>query len=192
MQRVHFDEPKHSQSETNRKPVRAKTSFGVGRFCNAWLHTDAPPAVVLIRIIVGGIFLAEGIQKFLEPDALGAGRFARIGIPWPQFTGPFVGEVEIIFGMLLLVGLLTRLASFPLIINMIVAVISTKVPVLLGRSFGGFALQKLPTYGFWSFLHESRTDLLMLFGLVFLLIVGAGKLSFDARLAQPWAGRDRN
>src|SRR5262245_58107558 len=167
MQGVHFVEPKEAQRRTKGQSENAEKTFAVRRFCDAWMHTDAPPAMILIRIIVGGIFLAEGIQKFLDPDALGAGRFARIGIPVPQFTGPFVGVVEIVFGTMLLVGLLTRLASVPLLINMMVAVISTKGPLLLGHSFGGFALQKLPEYGFWSFLHESRTDLLMLFGLVF-------------------------
>lgn len=191
MQRINFVEPKQAQSRAMEQPEKNQKMFGVAQYCNAWIQTDAPATVVLIRIIVGGIFLAEGIQKFLDPDVLGSGRFARIGIPVPQFTGPFVGVVEIIFGLLLLVGLLTRLASVPLLIDMIVAVISTKCPVLLGRSFGGFALPKLPTYGFWSFIHESRTDLLMLFSLAFLLVVGAGKLSFDARLSKFWACRER-
>lgn len=153
------------------------------QFWMPWLRTDAPAATILIRIIVGGIFVSEGIQKFLYPDALGAGRFARIGIPMPDTLGPFVGVVEVLFGTFLLLGLMTRPACIPLLISMAVAITSTKGPVLLGRGFAGFALQKLEHYGLWSFLHEARTDLLMIFGLVFLLIAGAGRFSLDARIA---------
>ncbi len=94
-------------------------------------RSSAPRAVLLIRLLVGGVFLVEGVQKFLFVDALGVGRFAKIGIPWPQFTAPFVGVVEIGCGLLILVGLLTRLAAIPLILDMIVAVASTKAPMLV-------------------------------------------------------------
>lgn len=147
------------------------------------LASDAPAAVFLIRLLVGGVFLSEGIQKFLFPDALGAGRFAKIGIPAPHVMGPFVGSVEIVCGTLVIVGLATRLAAIPLLITICTALVSTKLPVLLGASVWGFALPKLASYGFWSMLHEARADLSMLFGLVFLLIVGAGTWSLDARLA---------
>jgi putative oxidoreductase len=83
--------------------------------------------VILIRLIVGGVFLSEGIQKFLFPDENGVGRLAKIGIPSPEFTAPFVGVVEIVCGVLILFGLLTRLAAIPLIIDMLVAIISTPV-----------------------------------------------------------------
>jgi putative oxidoreductase len=145
-------------------------------------HTTAPGAVLLIRILVGWVFVSEGVQKFLFSDAVGAGRFAKIGIPFPNFTGPFVGTVEIVCGSLLLLGLLTRLATIPVLISMVVAIISTKVPILLGHGFGPFSLPKLATYGFWSMLHEARTDFSMILGLVFLLIVGGGRWSIDAKL----------
>jgi putative oxidoreductase len=133
-----------------------------------WLfHTDAPPAAILIRLVVGGVFLAEGIQKFLFPDALGVGRFEKIGIPAPGFTAPFVGTVEIVFGALLIAGLLTRAAAIPLIVDIGVAIAATKVPL---------GLQK----GFWTAIHEARTDFAMLFGAIFLLIAGAGPWSLDA------------
>lgn len=147
------------------------------------LRTNAPAATILIRFVVGGIFLSEGAQKLIYPAALGAGRFARIGIPAPEVTGPFVGCVEIVGGLLLLAGLLTRPASAGLLVTMSVAITSTKGPVLLGRSFAGFALQKLDRYGFLSFLHEARTDLLMLFSLAFLIVAGAGRWSLDARFS---------
>lgn len=145
------------------------------------IDTNAPAAVFLIRLIVGGVFLSEGIQKFLYPAENGAGRFARIGIPSPDVMGPFVGVVEIICGALILIGFLTRLAAIPLIIDMLVAILSTKIPILLGHGFWGFSLRNLPYYGVWGMLHESRTDFSMLFGSIFLLIVGAGLWSIDAK-----------
>ena len=145
-------------------------------------RTTAPAAVILIRLLVGGIFLSEGVQKFLYPALVGAGRFARIGIPYPNITGPFVGAVEIVAGSLLLVGLGTRLAAIIMLVSMCVAIVSTKLPVLLGREIWGFSLPKLQLYGVWSVLHEARTDLSMIFCLVFLLVVGAGRLSLDAKL----------
>ena len=123
-------------------------------------------AVVLIRILVGWVFLSEGIQKFLFPDALGVGRFVKIGIPWPQVMAPFVGVVEILCGSLVLAGLLTRLAAAPLLINICVALYSTKL-VTFAKN------------GLWSTLHEARTDVSMLLGLVFLLMAGGGAWSLD-------------
>lgn len=147
--------------------------------------TTAPAAVVLIRLMVGGIFLSEGIQKFLYPVELAAGRFAKIGLPWPEVMGPFVGGVEVVCGLLVLFGFLTRLAVVPLIITMCVALVSIKVPILLGQEFLGFTLRPLPRYGFWSMMHESRNDLCMLLGSIFLLVVGAGRLSLDHVLSRP-------
>lgn len=150
----------------------------------ALICSEAPAAVLLIRLAVGGVFVAEGIQKFLYTDARGVGRFLRIGIPWPEVMAPFVGGVEILCGALVLAGLLTRLAALPLAITMVVAIVSTKIPILLGYGYWGFHLRQLSSYGFWSMAHESRTDLAMLLGAIFLVIVGAGSLSIDARLAR--------
>lgn len=143
-------------------------------------QSRAPAATILIRVMVGAVFLSEGIQKFLDPVALGSGRFLKIGIPFPELMGPFVGGVEIVCGALVLAGLLTRLAAMPLIINMIVAIVSTKVPILLGHGFWGFSLKSLSSYGFFSMAHEARTDFAMLLGSVFLFIVGSGRWSLDA------------
>jgi putative oxidoreductase len=136
--------------------------------------------VILIRLLVGFVFFEEGIQKFLFPAVMGSGRFARIGIPAPDVTGPFVGGVEILCGALLVIGLLTRLATIPLLVDITVAILSTKVPILLGHGYGPFALPQLARYGFWSMASEARTDFSMLVGLVFLLIVGPGPWSLDA------------
>jgi uncharacterized membrane protein YphA (DoxX/SURF4 family) len=143
---------------------------------------------MLIRVAVGLVFASEGIQKFLDPDGLGGGRFAKIGIPAPEVLGPFVGAVEIVCGLLVLAGLFTRLAAAPLIINMVVAIASTKVPILLGHGYWIFAHTFAPKEGFWSFLHESRTDLSMLCGALFLSLVGAGPWSLDALLRRRLAG----
>ena len=105
--------------------------------------TRAPAPVLLIRVMVGLVFLAEGVQKFLYPEELGGGRFIKIGIPAPEVMGPFVGVVEIVCGLLLLLGLLTRLAAIPLLIKISTAIASTKVPVLLGHGFWTFTLAKL-------------------------------------------------
>ncbi len=150
------------------------------------LATRAPRSVFLIRLIVGGTFLAEGIQKFLFADALGGGRFAKIGIPHPEFMADFVGIFEIGCGTMLIFGLLTRLAAIPMIVNISVAILSTKVPILLGHGYWLFSLPNLKTYGFWSMVHEARTDFAMLLGGIFLLIVGAGPFSFDALLHKRW------
>jgi uncharacterized membrane protein YphA (DoxX/SURF4 family) len=148
------------------------------------LHTSAPRAVILIRLLVGAVFLTEGIQKFLFPGELGVGRFTKIGIPWPDVSAPFVGAAETICGALLIVGLLTRAAAAVLLIDISVAIVSTKVPILLGHSFGPFSLPKLPRYGFWSMAHEARVDSSMWLGSLFLIIAGAGGLSLDALLAR--------
>jgi putative oxidoreductase len=141
----------------------------------SWAHRVAK-AILLIRVLVGWVFLSEGIQKFLFPDSLGVGRFVKIGIPLPQVMAPFVGVVEIVCGSLLLIGFITRLATVPLLIDIAVALYSTKI-VTLAKN------------GLWSTLHEARTDVSMLLGLIFLLLVGARAWSLDAHLA---GRRDQN
>jgi putative oxidoreductase len=148
------------------------------------LKTDAPGWSILVRLLVGlVVFLPEGIQKLIFADVLGAGRFARIGIPFPDVMGPFVGVVEAVCGSLIILGLFTRLAAIPLIIIMVVALISTKLPILLGRDVWIFHLaQDIRRTGFWSMMHEARADLTMLLGCIYLLIVGGGHWSLDALL----------
>ncbi|AIM37827.1 MULTISPECIES: DoxX family protein [Bacteroidota] len=130
------------------------------------IHTDNSKTTIIIRLIVGGVFLSEGIQKFLFPTLRGAGRFEKIGLPSPEFLGSFVGIFEILCGALILLGLLTRLASIPLIIIMLVAIATTKTSILANE-------------GIWELLHGSRTDWAMLLGSMFLLIKGAGNWSID-------------
>jgi putative oxidoreductase len=129
---------------------------------------SAAKALFLIRILVGWVFVSEGIQKFVFPAQLGVGRFEKIGIPYPHVVAPFVGGVEIVCGSLLLIGLFTRIAVLPLLGVILVAIVTTKLPMIAKT-------------GMWSMLHEARTDFSMVLGLMFLLITGAGTLSLDAR-----------
>jgi len=136
---------------------------------NKSISTDQSKTTCLIRSVVGFVFLSEGIQKFLFATELGSGRFLKIGIPYPEFFGPFVGATEICCGVLILFGLFTRLASIPLLCIMLVAMITTKGTVFKEE-------------GFWALLHGSRTDWSMLLCSVYLLIRGGGKWSIDVLL----------
>lgn len=132
-------------------------------------NTDNSKTTILIRLMVGVVFLSEGIQKFLFAESLGAGRFAKIGLPLSDFLGSFIGSFEVICGVLVLLGFITRLASIPLIAIMLVAVAATKTEILIND-------------GFWKMMHESRTDWAMLLGSVFLLINGGGFWSLDKKM----------
>lgn len=135
------------------------------------LYTDNVATTLLIRLMVGTVFLSEGIQKFMFPAIRGAGRFEKIGLPNPDFLGGFVGSFEIVCGVLVLIGLFTRLAAIPLIIIMLTAIATTKTEVLHNE-------------GFWVMLHGSRTDWSMLLGSIFLLVTGGGKWSIDKRITE--------
>lgn len=148
------------------------------------LASNAPTSVILIRLMVGGLFLSEGIQKFLFSAQLGSGRFEKIGIPLPEIMGPMVGGFELMCGVLVLLGLCTRLACLPLIGIMLTALFTTKIPVLIGSDFLIFHVRELSRYGFWSMMHESRNDLCLLLGSTFLLLVGAGRFSLDHLLSK--------
>ncbi|MAY89201.1 MAG: DoxX family protein [Pseudooceanicola sp.] len=143
------------------------------------LNTDNSKTTFIIRLMVGAVFLSEGIQKFLYPASRGVGRFDKMGFPNPEFWGNFVGVFEILCGILLLIGLITRGAALAMLINMTVAIVVTKIPIALGESFGPFNLRELDNYGFWSMAHEMRTDFAMWLGSLFLLIKGGGNWSVD-------------
>ncbi len=134
------------------------------------LHTDNSRTTIIIRLMVGVVFLSEGFQKYLFPAIRGAGRFESIGLPSPEFLGTFVGTFEMLCGILILFGLVTRFASIPLIVIMVVALFTTKLEILLNE-------------GFWNMMHAARTDWSMLAGSLFLLFKGAGAWSLDKRVA---------
>jgi uncharacterized membrane protein YphA (DoxX/SURF4 family) len=141
------------------------------------LGADGPAAVICVRLQVGVVFLSEGIQKFVYPHQLGPGRFTKIGIPAATFFADLDGVVEIGCGSLLIVGLLTRLAAVPLLIDICGAIGLTKIRELQP---GGF----LGVHGFWGMAHDARADWSMLLGLIFLLWVGPGRWSLDHALTR--------
>ncbi len=143
-----------------------KKAGKIGSFLFSWTSNNG---ALIIRLVVGLIFLTEGIQKYLFPDLLGIGRFEKIGFSDPAFWAYFTATFEIVCGTLLLVGLLTRLASVPLLIVMITAFITTKWPLLVSK-------------GFWVFAHEYRTDFAMTLLLIYLILFGPGKWSADSRI----------
>ena len=137
--------------------------------------------MILIRVIVGVVFLTEGILKFVYPGELGTGRFAHIGLPFPHLLAPFVGAVEIAAGGALVLGFYAGDAALLLLIVILTAIVTTKVPILLGHPLGRFAPARLEHYGVLSFIHEARTDLAMLFGLVAILLDSGMSLALKKR-----------
>jgi putative oxidoreductase len=142
---------------------------------NKILSTDFSKTTILIRLMVGAIFLSEGFQKFLFPESVGAGRFEKIGFDNPHFWAQFTGTFEIGCGVLILVGLLTRIAVIPLVIVMLTALVTTKWPIFIEQ-------------GFWKMAHETRTDFAMVLSLIFLLMNGAGHWSVDAMIKKRKVG----
>jgi uncharacterized membrane protein YphA (DoxX/SURF4 family) len=134
----------------------------------ATMRRDLP--MILVRIIVGLVFLVEGILKFARPNELGAARFAAIGLPFPHLLAPFVGAVEMVGGAAILFNFFAGDAALLMLPIILVALVVTKAPILLGRQLGPFTLITLPSYGWLSFFHEARVDLCMLFGCVAVLI----------------------
>ena len=135
-------------------------------------HTEGPRSVLLVRIAVGLIFFTQGILKYIDPN-MGLVRFTRIGFPHPYFTAHFVGTFEVLCGLLLLLGLWTRLVSIPLLIVIMTAIATTKIPELFRAN-----------QGFWYMVSDARTDFAMFCCLVFLISVGGGSWSLDATLAK--------
>ena len=144
--------------------------------------TGGPAATLLLRLMAGGVFLSEGILKFVYANQ-GVGRFTKLGFPWPAMTATFVGGLEIIGGLLLITGLMTRLIAIPFIVEMIVAILSTKIALYLGTS--PLPLPPAPPkIGFWAVMHETRSDYAQLLTVAFLMLAGSGRWSLDALLSR--------
>jgi len=143
---------------------------------------DAPAATILLRMMAGSVFLWEGILKFVYVNQ-GVGRFTKLGIPAPAAMATFDGALEIAGGLLMMTGLLTRLIAIPFIIEMLVAMLTTKIPLYLG-TYPLPLPPSPPQIGFWAVLHEIRSEYAQLMTTVFLLIAGPGRLSLDALIAR--------
>jgi uncharacterized membrane protein YphA (DoxX/SURF4 family) len=156
-----------------------------------WLFNppvSGPKATILIRLMAGGVFLWEGILKFVYKNQ-GVGRFTKIGIPAPHFTAALVGGLEIVGGILLLAGYLTRFISIPFVIEMLVAIASTKISLYLGHS--PLPLPPAPPQvGIWAVLHEVRSEYAQLLSVLFLGIAGPGIWSLDAVLGTRKRGNE--
>jgi uncharacterized membrane protein YphA (DoxX/SURF4 family) len=147
-----------------------------------WLENpplNGPAAILFIRLMTGGVFLWEGILKFVYTNQ-GVGRFTKIGIPFPEFSANFVGAFEIVGGALIILGLFTRFVSLPFIFQMMVAVLSTKIALYLGTSPLPLPPSP-PQVGIWAVLHEVRADYAQIMTLLFLCIAGPGSFSMDAK-----------
>jgi len=142
---------------------------------------QASPATFLVRFAVGGVFLSSGIVKF-SFDNQGPARFAKLGLPAATQLATFVGTTEVVCGALLVLGLFVRLAALPLAIDMVVALVTTKFPLLFGP--GPEPVAAMPKTGFWAFAYQARLDFTMLMASVFLVAVGAGLWSLDALLSR--------
>lgn len=141
---------------------------------------EGPTSTMLLRLMVGGVFFWEGILKFVYPNQ-GIGRFTKLGMPFPAFTASFVGTLEIVGGLLLLAGFLTRLIAIPFVIEMIVAILSTKISLFLG-TYPLPLPSSPPQVGIWAVLHEVRSEYAQILTVLFLAINGPGKFSLDAFL----------
>ena len=141
------------------------------RFKSQILNTGEDNKMIFIRLIVGLIFISEGLQKYLVLKILGPGRFEDLGFSHAYFWAYFTGACEIFFGVMILIGLLTRLSSIPLLIIMITAFITTKLPLFI-------------TKGFWTFAHEYSTEFSLTILLILLIIYGGGKWSVDLKILQ--------
>ena len=148
---------------------------------------SAPRATVLVRLMAGGVFFWEGVLKFVYTNQ-GVGRFTKLGIPFPGPTADFVAVLEIVGGALLIAGLLTRVSAVPFVIEMIVAMLSTKISMYLGTSPLPLPPSP-PQIGLWAVLHEIRSEYAQIMSVLFLLVAGPGPLSLDAVLFRKRAKR---
>ena len=156
--------------------------FNMKKIIDWFLHppVNGRDEIIILRLMAGAVFFWEGIIKFIFPNQ-GVGRFTKIGMPFPEISATFVGSMEIIGGLFLIIGLMTRFTAFYFIVQMIIAVLATKVALYMGTSPLP-APPALPKVGFWAVLHEIRSDYAQIMVCLFLLLVGPGSNSTDAEI----------
>ena len=130
-----------------------------------------PPTVA--RLTLGFVFIESGWGKLHGLDRVVA-YFDELGIPAPGFQAPLAAGTELVCGILVLVGLATRLASLPLIGTMIVAILTARRGDLNGVS---------DLFGFIEYLYIALC--------LYLGAYGAGPLSFDAVFARRFEAVER-
>jgi uncharacterized membrane protein YphA (DoxX/SURF4 family) len=160
------------------------TKFSFWRLLDWTLHPPlgGPPATLLLRLMAGGVFFWEGILKFVYANQ-GVGRFTKLGMPFPTVLAPTIGSLEIVGGLLLMLGLLTRFIALPMVIEMVVAMLSTKISLFLG-TYPLPPPSSPPTVGMWAVLHEIRSEYAQLMVCLFLIAAGPGRYSLDALLSR--------
>ena len=149
------------------------------KILNWLLHSPVtgPSSIIILRFMAGSVFFWEGLLKFVYTNQ-GVGRFTKLGFPFPELTAHFVGAAEIIGGLLLIAGSFTRIIALYFIIQMIVAVLSTKISLYFGTSPLPLP-PAAPKSGFWAVLHEIRSDYAQTLSCLFLFVEGAGRISLD-------------
>ncbi len=148
-------------------------------------HNDTDKAArytLLLRLMAGSVFFWEGLLKLVYVNQ-GVGRFTKLGFPFPELTAHFVAGFEIVGGLLIMAGLFTRVVALGFVIEMVVAILSTKISLFLGTS--PLALPASPPkVGIWAVLHEIRSEWAQLTTSLFLVLAGPGPWSLDARRAR--------
>jgi uncharacterized membrane protein YphA (DoxX/SURF4 family) len=143
------------------------------------IKTDQASTTILVRLMIGAVFLSEGVQKFIFPEQRSTDQFETLGFAEAEIMAHYVGVFEVLAGILILIGLFTRAGALITLIITTTAIIITNIIVVLGESFYPSALSDLQTYGFWSMAPEIHTDWAMWLGSLFLLLKGGGRWSAD-------------
>jgi uncharacterized membrane protein YphA (DoxX/SURF4 family) len=186
MRRVsYFREPPRACGVGTDMPSTQTSLLDTVRSAVHWIFNpplDGPRATTALRLMVGGVFFWEGILKFVYANQ-GIGRFTKLGMPFPALTAGFIGSLEIAGGILLMLGLLTRFIAIPFLVEMVVAVLTTKVALYLGTSPLPLPAAP-PQIGIWAVLHEVRSEYAQFMTCLFLLFCGPGQWSLDAQLVR--------
>ena len=122
-------------------------------------------ALLVLRLVLGGMILVHGLTKLPPPPTFIIGVLAKANLPEVLAYGVYIGEI--VAPILLIVGVWTRLAALAIVINMVVAVLLVDLPRLFSlNQYGGYALE---------------VEAMFLFTAVALALAGAGRYSVGGR-----------